>query len=206
VSERRRLSVPERRRELIRVGADLFAALPYESVLMEDVAARAGVSRALVYKYFPSKRDLFAAVYRQAADVLLDSTRLDPGVPLLDQVRAGLDTHLDYFEANRDAVLTANRTLAGDPTVQAIIVGELATLRARVIEVSGLRGHPRDVLTAVLTGWLVFVRALVVDWLGTGLLSRAELRDACLGALTGALGDLADDLPGGPARESRPAD
>ena len=159
-------------------------------VLMEEVAERAGISRALLYKHFANKRDLFAAVYQEAADGLLDATELDPDVPFTDQLVAGLDTHIDYFAANSSAVLAANRTLAGDPTIQAIINGELAVLRQRVIDVSGLDGPARNVLASVLTAWLVFVRVLVVEWLTDRAFDRTELRDVCVGALTGALGDI----------------
>jgi AcrR family transcriptional regulator len=181
----------ERHRQLLAVGAELFASRSYEAVQMDEVATRAGVSRALLYKHFPNKRDLLAAVYRQAADGLLDATELDPDVPFADQLLAGLDSHFDYFAANSNAVLAANRTLAGDPTIQAIINDEFAVLRQRMLDVSGLDGHDRDVLAAVLTGWLVFVRVLVVDWLTNDTFSRTELRNTCVGALLGALGDLA---------------
>jgi AcrR family transcriptional regulator len=198
----------ERRRQLLAVGAQLFASRSYEVVQMDEVATRAGVSRALLYKHFPNKRDLLAAVYRQAADRLLDTTELDPHVPFTDQLLAGLDNHFDYFAANRNAVLAANQTLAGDPTIQAIINDELAVLRQRMIDVSGLDGHARDVLASVLTGWLVFVRVLVVDWLTSGTFSRTELRDICVGALLGALGDLAPQIEQARQRrlkEQRPA-
>jgi AcrR family transcriptional regulator len=190
VTTRQRLSPDERRRRLIATGAELFAARPYESVPMEEVAAHAGISRALLYRHFPSKRDLFAAVYRQASDGLLAATELDRRVPLMDQLVAGLATHIDYFAANRSAVLAANRTLAGDPVIQAIVTGELAELRRRVLQISGLEGHDRTVLAAVLTSWLVFVRVLVVDWLADDSLTRAELDAVCLGAARGALGEL----------------
>src|SRR5262249_11250701 len=172
----------------------MFASRSYEAVLMEDVAERAGVSRALLYKHFPSKRDLFAAIYQQAADGLLDATELDPDVPFTDQLLAGLDTHIDYFVANSSAVLAANRTLAGDPTIQAIINGELAVLRQRMIDASGLDGPARNVLASVSTGWLVFVRVLVIDWLAGPTFSRIQLRDICVGALMGALGDIAPQM------------
>jgi tetracycline repressor-like protein len=48
-------------------SAELFAAKPYAEVAVADVAERAGISRAALYQYFPGKRDLFAAIYRQAA-------------------------------------------------------------------------------------------------------------------------------------------
>jgi AcrR family transcriptional regulator len=41
-------------------------------------AAVAGVSRALVYRHFPSRHDLFSAIQRQAADRLPAATETDP--------------------------------------------------------------------------------------------------------------------------------
>ncbi|MFF0009870.1 TetR/AcrR family transcriptional regulator, partial [Streptomyces tibetensis] len=129
MSPRQRLSPADRRAQLLAVGARMFAARPYEDVLMDDVAQQAGVSRALLYRYFPSKHALFAAVYQQAADRLLAETKLDPADSLVAQLVQGMDIHLDYFVANRHAVLAANRVLAGDPVIQTIMTGELDALR-----------------------------------------------------------------------------
>ncbi|WP_431969264.1 TetR/AcrR family transcriptional regulator [Nocardia sp. bgisy134] len=187
MSTRRRLSPDERRRLLVAAGAELFAARAYDTVLMEDVAAAAGVSRALLYRHFPSKRDLFAAVYQQAADRLLVATELDAETPLRDQLAAGLDAHLDYFEANARTVIAANRMLAGDPTIQSIISGELDELRGRLLNVMGLSEAERAAASSVLMSWLTFVRVLTVDWLEHRAMSRNDVRDISVGALLGAL-------------------
>lgn len=55
-----------------------FQSLPFDEVQMNDVAARAGVSRALLYRHFPTKRDLLAGVYQRAANELLAVTRTSP--------------------------------------------------------------------------------------------------------------------------------
>jgi AcrR family transcriptional regulator len=192
MTARRRLDPAERRSELLDVGARLFAAKPYDEVFMEDVAERAGVSRALLYRYFPSKHALFAAVYQQAADQLLAATRLDQSAPVMEQLSAGLDAHFDYFAANRHTVLAANRVLAGDPVIQAIITGELAELRRRLLEATVLGDGPTHLVSAALTSWLVFVRVLCVDWLTSESFTRAELHGMCVGALKGALGAVLD--------------
>ncbi|MFI7120769.1 TetR/AcrR family transcriptional regulator [Amycolatopsis sp. NPDC049868] len=192
MATRHRLAPAERRDQLLDAGARLFAAKAYDEVFMEEVAERAGISRALLYRHFPGKRDLFAAVYRQAADRLLAETELDPDVPVLEQVTVGLDAHIDYFVANRNTVLAANRTLAGDPMIQAVIDDELAVLRRRLLDAAGLEDDLRGPVSAVLLSWLVFVRALCVDWLVNQAFSRAVLRDMCVGALTGALGAVMD--------------
>ena len=186
MATRRRLTRDERRRTLIDVSAALFAANVYDDVLMEDVAEHAGVSRALLYRHFPAKRDLFAAVYEHAAEQLIAATELDDVRPLDEQVAAGLDAHIDYFIAHRNTVLAANRVLAGDPTIQAIISDELAVIRTRLVDAIDI-DRP-EAISALLMSWLVFVRVLCVDWLENEPTSRVELRDMCLGALQGALG------------------
>ncbi|MEY9872482.1 AcrR family transcriptional regulator [Streptacidiphilus sp. MAP12-33] len=191
---RRRLSPADRRAQLLSVGARLFATHPYEDVQMDEVAQEAGVSRALLYRHFASKHELFAAVYQEAADRLLAETRLDPADSLLDQVVQGMDVHLDYFVANRHAVLAANRVLAGDPVIQTIMTGELDALRARLLSVLDLADTTtREAVSSVLRSWLVFVQVLVVDWLTDETCPRNQLRDVCVGALLGALRPLLPD-------------
>uniref|UniRef100_UPI00389AE0D0 helix-turn-helix domain-containing protein n=1 Tax=Mycobacterium sp. HUMS_1102779 TaxID=3383487 RepID=UPI00389AE0D0 len=63
---RRRLEPQQRREQLLDIGAALFAEKPYEDVFMEDIAERAGVSRATVYHYYPKKRDMYVAIFRRA--------------------------------------------------------------------------------------------------------------------------------------------
>ncbi|MFJ2578520.1 TetR/AcrR family transcriptional regulator [Kitasatospora aureofaciens] len=194
---RQRLTPADRRAQLLAVGARLFAARPYEEVLMEDIAEQAGVSRALLYRHFPGKRDLFATVYREAADRLLAKSRFDPADTLVEQLVEGMDAHLDYFVENRHAVLAANRVLAGDPVIQTITTNELDALRARLLGVLPLADESsRAAVSQVLRSWLVFVQVLVVDWLTEETCTRTELRDACIGACIGALRPL---LPVDPA-------
>ncbi|MFE7593161.1 TetR/AcrR family transcriptional regulator [Kitasatospora sp. NPDC057512] len=194
---RRRLSPAERRAQLLSVGARLFAERPYEGVLMEEVAEQAGVSRALLYRHFASKHELFAAVYREASADLLARSRFDPADTLVEQLVEGMDAHLDYFIANRHAVLAANRVLAGDQVIQTIITEELDILRGRLLGVLPLADErARRAVSQVLRSWLVFVRVLVIDWLTEESCTRTELRDACIGAVLGALRPL---LPVDPA-------
>ncbi|MFE3191131.1 TetR/AcrR family transcriptional regulator [Nocardia sp. NPDC059240] len=189
---RRRLAPDQRRAELLDVGARLFAELPYEQVQMDQVAELAGISRTLLYRHFPKKSALFAAIYQRAAETLQDQVHIDPALPLPDQIAAGLDTHLDYFAANRNTVLAANRALAGDPVVQAIVFGDHAAMHDIVLAATGLTGPARDAMSAVVTSWLMFVHTLCLEWLEHEVLTRAQVRRACLGALTGSLAALKD--------------
>jgi AcrR family transcriptional regulator len=155
---------------------------------MADIAAEARVSRALLYRYYPTKRHLFAAVYKAAAERLLEASA-DPGHGSITAwVLAGLEAHFDFFETNARTVLEANRgEMAGDPVIEAIITDELAELRRSILDSMALTGHERSAASAALYGWLTFVRAVCVEWLAEESLTRTELRDMCLRTLVAAL-------------------
>ena len=55
----------ERRQKILASAAELFGANPYDSVQMRDVAARAEVGKPTLYRYFPSKEELFLALLEE---------------------------------------------------------------------------------------------------------------------------------------------
>ena len=59
-----RLENDERRRRLLELGADLFTRHAYDEISMAQIAREAGISKALLYHYFPSKQDYFVATPR----------------------------------------------------------------------------------------------------------------------------------------------
>ena len=87
---RRRLSPEDRRAELLALGAEVFGKRPYDEVRIDEIAERAGVSRALMYHYFPDKRAFFAAVVKDEADRLYAATNNRPP-PRPDDVRRAAD-------------------------------------------------------------------------------------------------------------------
>ncbi|WP_078626620.1 TetR/AcrR family transcriptional regulator [Streptomyces sp. NRRL S-241] len=67
---RRRMGVEERRQQLIGVALELFSHRSPDDVSIDEIAAAAGISRPLVYHYFPGKLSLYEAALRRAADEL----------------------------------------------------------------------------------------------------------------------------------------
>ena len=185
---RRRLSPQQRRDELLDVGAAMFAEKPYDEVLIEDVADRAGVTRSLMYHYFPNKRDFYIAIFARASDRLLVSTEHREDRSLAELLTTGLDAHIQYFVDHPLEAVTVNRgALSDDPAIQAIITEELNMVGRRLIEGLSLHGHDHEFAELAVHGWLVFVRAVCVEWVQTRKISRAELTQMCLRAFTGAL-------------------
>ena len=60
----------ERRQKILVAATDLFGANSYDSVQMRDVAARAEVGKPTLYRYFPSKEELFLEVFKSGLDRL----------------------------------------------------------------------------------------------------------------------------------------
>ena len=76
----RRLDVDERRQQLLERGAELFTTHPYDELSMSKIAAEVGISKALLYHYFPSKQAYFEATLSAwAATVSAGLTAADVG-------------------------------------------------------------------------------------------------------------------------------
>src|SRR3954466_1935544 len=101
----RRLTNDARREELLQRGAALFAHHGYDELSMSRFAREAGISKALLYHYFPSKRALFEAVLTQAAEELRATTEPDQSQPAAAQLAASLDAFLAWIEEHADAYL-----------------------------------------------------------------------------------------------------
>ncbi len=67
---RRRMGVEERRQQLIGVALDLFSRRSPDEVSIDEIASAAGISRPLVYHYFPGKLSLYEAALQRASDDL----------------------------------------------------------------------------------------------------------------------------------------
>ena len=89
-SEARRLDTDARMGQLVGVAKGLFAKRAYDEVKVEDVAAAAGVSEALVYHYFRTKRELYSAVIRSASEDMAAAVEPDPALPAQEQPVEGI--------------------------------------------------------------------------------------------------------------------
>ncbi|MDE0975060.1 MAG: TetR/AcrR family transcriptional regulator [Candidatus Nanopelagicales bacterium] len=68
-----RMTGQERREQLLNVGRKLFAAKGFETVTVEEIAAKADVSKPVVYEHFGGKEGLYAVVVDREMNYLLDS-------------------------------------------------------------------------------------------------------------------------------------
>jgi AcrR family transcriptional regulator len=180
-----RLPVDERRRRLLELGAELFVRHDYGQLSMARIAREAGISKALLYHYFPSKREFFQATLALGAEELRALTEPDPDLAPLDALRASLDAYLGWIEANPAAYVKLIESATGHREVRELIVGIRDTTAARILDGLGTGAPPR--VRAAVRAWLWFIDGAATDWVEHGDYTRQELLELLLGALDGAL-------------------
>jgi AcrR family transcriptional regulator len=189
----RRLQAKERRRQLLERGAELFALHSYDEISMREIARELGISKPLLYHYFPSKRAFFQATLAQAAEELRVRTEPDPALPPLDQLRGSLETFLELIDENTLAYRKLMQGVNSVPEVRELVEEVRMKTAARILEglyPSGVSPKAR----AAVHGWLWFMDGACLNWIEHRDLSRDELRDLLLGTLLGAL-TAADAMP-----------
>ncbi|MFD8232433.1 TetR/AcrR family transcriptional regulator [Streptomyces sp. NPDC059696] len=191
---RRRLSTQERREQLLSVGARLFSESPYDDVWIEQVAEIAGVSRGLLYHYFPTKREFFAAVVERESERMLRMTAAVPGVPVREQLGPGLEAFLEYVQAHAHGYRAFHRAdAAGDQAVRRVYQRALGAQERQIL--AALAADPefgpafqeRPEVGLAVRGWLAFTTSVCLEWLRGAELDRAQVRELCARALLGVL-------------------
>src|SRR4051812_7897691 len=166
---RRRLEIEERRRQLVELGLEIFATRAYDQISIDDLARAAGISKGLLYHYFPTKKDFYVATVREGSRRML-ATVTDPGplVAPMERLARGLDAYLEYVSAPGKAYSALLRSGVGADPEAARIVDETRQefLRRLLQGIAILR--PPELLRTVLRGWIGFVEAATLDWVERG--------------------------------------
>ena len=182
-----RLSTEARRSQLLNVGREVFSATPYDRVAIDDLATAAGVSKGLLYHYFPDKRSFYIEVLRAVALDVLRVSEMNGEGSIADAIGGAVDGFLSYVRANQSFYKALVRGSSGvDDGLEAVVEGVRWTTVARVIERAQLTATPRR--EALLYGWVGFIEFTVMNWLVRDDMDQAHLKDLILGALFQLLG------------------
>jgi len=212
---RRRLSPDDRRNELLALGAEAFGQRPYDDVRIDEIAERAGVSRALMYHYFPDKRAFFAAVVRAEGERLFEATNTppEPGQSLFDQLRDGVLAYLRYDEEHPHGAWAAYVGMGrSDPVLRDVEDVDNDRQAERILaRINNAVGDEMDSkverdLRITVYGWLAFTFEMCRQRLIDPSLDSDSVADACAHALLDAVGrvpGIPADLVGAVAAEHR---
>src|SRR6476469_1099495 len=130
-SGRMRMTGPQRREQLLEVGRKLFADKGFEGTSVEEIAAKAGVSKPVVYEHFGGKEGLYAVVVDREIRTLLDGINVALRVETTSRglLEAAALALLDYIEGSTDGFrILVRDSPAGQSTGSfASLISDVAT-------------------------------------------------------------------------------
>ncbi len=98
---RRRLSADDRRRQLVGIGLAMIIETPIQDLSLDQVAVEAGISRGLLFHYFPTKTDFYLACISAAGRRILRNTAPDVSASGADQVRQMVTAMVEQLDRRR---------------------------------------------------------------------------------------------------------
>ncbi len=158
----------ERREQLVNVGRKLFAQKGFEGTSVEEIAARAEVSKPVVYEHFGGKEGLYAVVVDREISALLESITgalaLDAHPRILAE-RAALGL-LDYIESSSDGfrILVRDSPVTQATGSYASLISDVATQVEHILAAAFKRSGLDTKFAPMYSQMLVGMVALTGQW------------------------------------------
>lgn len=161
---RSRLTPDERRAQLIALGVNFLADHPLDELTIDELARRAGVSRALLFHYFDTRQGMHRAVVLTARDAMLQATAPRPELPPRERIEDTLLRFAAFVREHRGTFISLVRGIAsGDQTVREL-VDESREINAEHLHdaLSELGIPDTRALTIALRAWVSFTEEVLV--------------------------------------------
>ncbi|OUD03555.1 TetR family transcriptional regulator [Streptomyces swartbergensis] len=170
------MGVEERRQQLIGVALELFSRRSPDEVSIDEIASAAGISRPLVYHYFPGKLSLYEAALKRASDDLA-ARFVEPhegplGARLLRVMRRFFD-FVDEHGPGFSALMRGGPAV-GSSTTNALIDSVRQAAYVQILSHLGVTDPPAR-LELVVRSWISLAESTALIWLDGRRIPRAEL-------------------------------
>ena len=181
---RRRLSADERRRQLVAIGLAKIVETPIQDLSMDDIATEAGISRGLLFHYFPTKTDFYLACIAAAGRRMLRTTAPDEGATGEEQVEAVTRLMIEQIERRRGFYLAlVHGHGVADPRVSEVMDSVRDGSTERVMTALDVPEARRDVVRA----WWAYTEDRALTWsavpTGERPVPLSRLVEECVAAL-----------------------
>jgi AcrR family transcriptional regulator len=165
-----RLSAEDRKKQLVKIGLMMLRDKPIHELSIDAIAAEAGISRGLLFHYFPSKRDYYLAVIAAAGRRLLRVTKPDETLAPEQQLREMLVQFVAFITRRRTGYISFVRGAAGGDDFAVKVYDETrAGLTKRVLTYLGtpeVADEPASREYLRVHAWLSYTEDLAIEWSG----------------------------------------
>ncbi|MFD5451308.1 TetR/AcrR family transcriptional regulator [Streptomyces sp. NPDC003470] len=173
---RRRMGVEERRQQLIGVALELFSRRSPEEVSIDEIASAAGISRPLVYHYFPGKLSLYeAALQRASSDLAARFVEPMEG-PLGARLLRVMGRYFDFVDEHGPgfSALMRGGPAVGSSTTNALVDSVRQAAYVQILAHLDVTDPPAR-LELVVRSWISLAESTALIWLDGRRIPRAEL-------------------------------
>lgn len=170
------MGVEERRQQLIGVALELFSQRSPDDVSIDEIATAAGISRPLVYHYFPGKLSLYEAALKRAADDLADRFVEAQEGPLGTRLLRVMRRYFDFVDDHGPgfAALMRGGPAVGSSATNALIDSVRQAAYDQIL--SHLRvENPPARLELIIRSWISLAESTALIWLDGRRIPRDEL-------------------------------
>lgn len=173
---RRRMGVEERRQQLIGVALELFSRRSPDEVSIDEIASAAGISRPLVYHYFPGKLSLYEAALERACDDLahrfVEPREGSLGARLLRVTHRFFD-FVDEHGPGFSGLMRGGPAV-GSSRTNALVDGVRQAAYVQILSHLDV-GTPPARLELVVRSWISLAESTALLWLDGRRIPRDEL-------------------------------
>ncbi|GAB2840531.1 TetR/AcrR family transcriptional regulator [Streptomyces deserti] len=173
---RRRMGVEERRQQLIGVALELFSRRSPDEVSIDEIASAAGISRPLVYHYFPGKLSLYEAALKRASDDLAARFVEPREGPLGARLLRVMGRFFDFVDEHGPGFYALMRggPAVGSSTTNALIDSVRQAAYVQILSHLDVTDPPAR-LELVVRSWISLAESTALLWLDGRRIPRAEL-------------------------------
>ncbi|MGW4434736.1 TetR/AcrR family transcriptional regulator [Streptomyces sp. NPDC004596] len=173
---RRRMGVDERRQQLIAVALELFSRRSPDEVSIDEIASAAGISRPLVYHYFPGKLSLYEAALKRASEDLASRFAEPHEGPLGARLLRVMRRYFDFVDEHGPgfSALMRGGPAVGSSTTNALIDSVRQAAYEQMLAHLGVTDAPPR-LELVVRSWISLAESTALIWLDGRRVPRAEL-------------------------------
>ncbi|MFD4606029.1 TetR/AcrR family transcriptional regulator [Streptomyces sp. NPDC058464] len=173
---RRRMGVEERRQQLIGVALELFSRRSPDEVSIDEIASAAGISRPLVYHYFPGKLSLYEAALKRASEDLAARFTEPHEGPLGARLLRVMRRFFDFVDEHGPgfAALMRGGPAVGSSATNALIDSVRQVAYEQILSHLDITEAPPR-LELVIRSWISLAESTALIWLDGRRIPRAEL-------------------------------
>ncbi|MGW1624985.1 TetR/AcrR family transcriptional regulator [Streptomyces sp. NPDC002172] len=173
---RRRMGVEERRQQLIGVALELFSRRSPDEVSIDEIASAAGISRPLVYHYFPGKLSLYEAALKRASEDLAGRFHEPHEGPLGARLLRVMRRFFDFVDEHGPgfAALMRGGPAVGSSATNALIDSVRQAAYEQILSHLDVTEAPPR-LELVIRSWISLAESTALIWLDGRRIPRAEL-------------------------------